>query len=113
MTAASNRREKDRKRRKQLRARLAAAGVDPARIDKIVEQRRISDRDRRDRALYPVPTREEILAHTDDSLWPDDKGYKPSPPDPLLHGPGRASGVTAKIVRRRHTITEYEYEGKR
>lgn len=110
MSAISNRREKDKKNRARLRKRLEAAGVDQAEIDKIIAQKRDDDRYRREQDRYPVPTRDEILAHTDDSLWPDDTRYRPKRHDPLLHGPARPTGIAAKVSKRRHTITEYQHE---
>lgn len=42
---------------------------------------------------------------------PDDRGFKPTAPDPLLTGPGRATGIAAKAVRRRSkAVTRYEYD---
>jgi hypothetical protein len=41
---------------------------------------------------------------------PDDTGYKPTVGDPLLRGAARVDGVTAKVVRRRHTITQFQYD---
>jgi hypothetical protein len=41
---------------------------------------------------------------------PDDAGFKPSFGDPLLKGAGRADGVTAKVVKRSNTITEFQYD---
>jgi hypothetical protein len=37
---------------------------------------------------------------------PDQKGYKPTRHDPLLHGPGRAMGDTAKAVRSKKAIVK-------
>lgn len=109
MSAISNRADKDRKRRAKLRKRLQEVGVDELEIERIIAIKRDDDRARRQR-LAPEPTREEILANTDDSLWPDDSGFKPSAPDPLLHGAARVNGVAAKVVRRRHTVTEYQHD---
>lgn len=111
MSAISNRRAKDKKRRAKLRARLEAAGVDQQRIERIIEAKRDDDRAAR-AGLRPERTREEILAHTDDSLWPDDTGYRPAPVDPLLTGAARVNGVAAKVVRRRHTITRFQYQSE-
>ena len=111
MSAIANRKDKDRKRRARLRKRLEASGVAPEVIERIIAVKREDDLARchgytPDRVL----TREEILANTDDSLWPDDRGYRPSRRDPLLHGAARATGTAAKVVRRRYTITRYQYE---
>lgn len=108
MSSVRNRKAKDREKRAKLRRRLLAQGVDEATIDKIIEVRRRRDLDARHRTAT-VRTREEILANTDDRLWPDDTGYKPTAGDPLLRGAARVDGVTAKVVRRRNTITRFQY----
>lgn len=108
MSATRNRADKDRKRRAKLRARLEAANVDPRTIERIIADRREDDRLRRLGVERP-PTREEILANTDDSLWPDDTGYRPKSPDSLLTGAGRPSGIAAKVAKRRETITRWQY----
>lgn len=110
MSRVSNRADKDRKRRSALRKRLRSAGVSEAEIERIIAVKREDDRARRHGEDPRKGTRAEILARTDDSLWPDDTGYKPSAPDSLLTGPARAMGVTAKVSRRRHTITEYQHQ---
>lgn len=109
MSAISNRREKDKKKRAKLRKRLRADGVDEQEIERIIDQQRAEDRALR-HGWDPGPTRDEILANTDDSLWPDDTGYKPPTPDPLLHGAARVNGVAGKVVRRANTITEYQHQ---
>jgi len=109
VSTESNRKTKDRQRRAKLRARLEAEGVDPQTIEQVLATKREDDRLRR-LGVAPAPTREEILANTDDALWPDDTGYRPSTPDPLLHGAGRVNGIAAKVVRRRETITRWHYD---
>lgn len=108
MSRITNRAAKDRQRRAKLRKRLQAAGLSEAEIERIIAIKRADDHHRRHDYDQPGPTREEILANTDDSLWPDDTGYRPVPVDPLLEGAARVNGVTAKVVRRRHTVTEYQ-----
>lgn len=105
-----NRAVYDRKKRRKLRAKLEASGVNPLVIDRVVAERREEDRARRHGWLPEKPSREEILANTDDSLWPDDTGYEPTQGDPLLRGPGRPSGMAAKVVKRPNTITDWQYE---
>lgn len=105
----NNRAQKDKKKRARLRARLRAQGVPEARIEQIIDQRRADDYDRRHAGTQSL-SREQILANTDDSLWPDDTGYKPAKVDPLLRGPARAQGMTAKVVKRRSTITRYQHQ---
>lgn len=110
MSAIKNRREKDRKKRKKLRDRLEAAGVDPEHIEKVIEQRRQSDLARREHLAPTPPSRDEILANTDDSLWPDDTGYKPPARDSLLEGVARPTGIAAKVTKRKETITRFQYD---
>jgi len=105
----STRVRRDRERRAKLRARLEAEGVASQTIEAILAKEREDDRLRR-LGVEPGPSREEILANTDDSLWPDDRGYRPSAPDPLLHGAGRVNGIAAKVVRRRETVTRWQYD---
>jgi hypothetical protein len=105
----SNRRYKDKKKRAKLRARLRAQGVSEERIEQIIAQRRADDYDR-GHARSQALSREQILANTDDSLWPDDSGYKPAKVDPLLRGPARVQGMTAKVVKRRSSITAFQHE---
>lgn len=109
MGRTKNRKTKDRQRRAKLRARLEAEGVDPETIERTISEKREDDRLRR-LGIEPPSAREQILANTDDTLWPDDTGYRPSTPDPLLHGAGRTQGVAAKVVRRRETITRFQYD---
>lgn len=110
MSRVSNRADKDRKRRSALRKRLRAAGVPEGEIERILAVKREDDRAARHGEDPRKGTREEILARTDDSLWPDDTGYKPSTVDSLLNGSARATGITARVVRRRETVTEYQYD---
>jgi hypothetical protein len=42
----------------------------------------------------------------------DDSKYRPTRIDPLLTGVGRATGETAKAVKRGNTITRYQYDGR-
>jgi len=103
---AANRGIADRKKRKQLRTRLEAEGVHPALIDKIIEQRRWEDLVARV-GLDLARAHAQAFAHKGD---PDDTGYEPKDCDPLLRGAARATGKTAKIVTRRTTVTEYQYD---
>lgn len=109
MSRISNRREKDKKRRAKLRKRLRDQGVNEQEIERIIDQQRAYDRAMRG-GWEPGPTRDEILANTDDSLWPDDTSYRPRTIDPLLNGVARATGATARVVKRRETVTEYQYD---
>jgi hypothetical protein len=98
---------KDRKRRKKLREKLEAAGYAQDVIESIIEQRREEDRARR-HEFNPNVYRYD--PENDQGYYPDDTGYEPTPGDPLLRGAGRVDGVTAKVVRRKSTITKFQYD---
>ena len=97
--------EKDRKRRQKLRKRLEAEGCSEALIERIIAQERHKDLVAR-HGEYDARAalRKNARRH------PADAGYEPSVGDPLLRGSARATGVTAKVVRRKSTITKYQYD---
>ena len=43
---------------------------------------------------------------------PSDSGYKPTNHDSTLTGVGRATGKTAKAIKRKKTITKFEYDNE-
>lgn len=51
-----------------------------------------------------------VLRLGDDYVAPNDKGLKPTYVDPVLRGVARATGETAKAVKRKKTITKYQYD---
>lgn len=57
------------------------------------------------RSIRPAPT--EAPAPAPDV---DDRGYRPSHRDPLLTGAARATGATARAVRRANATTKYEHD---
>lgn len=100
----SNRRMKDRKRRTALRAKLRAEGMAEPLIDEII------DRQRHDDLINRVGLdKARAIRSTGAPPDPDDAGYKPSAGDPLLRGPARVGGITAKVVGRQNTITRFQY----
>ena len=101
-------RTRDRKNRQRLRAQLEAEGVNEQLIEKIIEKQAHDDRVAR---LGLERTRDiaNTQAHRQD---PDDSRHQPSVADPLLRGPARVTGITAKVVRRRDTITRFQYDAK-
>lgn len=107
MSKIRNRRVKDRQKRKKLKDRLRVQGVPEEKIEQIIEQRRQDDRARRHGhntdALRYDP-------ENDQGYYPDDSGYEPSAGDPLLRGAARATGMTAKVVKRRETITDWQFD---
>jgi len=104
--SVKNRRMKDRQKRKKLREKLLSEGVNEQLVEKIIEQRRWEDLVAR---VGPERARSvRIRNATYDT--PDDSGYEPELGDPLLRGPGRVDGIAAKVVRRDHTITKFQYD---
>jgi hypothetical protein len=98
-------RENAKKRRRRLRERLRAEGVSEEIIEQIVTE---TWRDEMT-ARYGENGLRKIL-RTNASKGPDDTGYEPSLGDPLLRGAARVQGITAKVVRRSQTITEFQHD---
>lgn len=128
--------ETHRKKRQRVRARLRAQGYSETRIEELLsdlsaDQRRsrvaastgsssqpephakpspkprpvasVMDHDPR---AYRARLEEETYAR----LAPDDRRFRPVTPDPLTTGPARATGITAKAIRRTKAITKHEYD---
>lgn len=120
MSKSSSGRRRDQERRRRLRRRLEGLGYQPAQIEKRVaeldakrarmqEARARAQRlERQEAELDPEQQRRE--AETYARLCPDDRGFKPSTPDPLKTGPARVTGATAKVAGRRNTITKWQYD---
>lgn len=107
MSTIRNRKAKDRAKRKKMRERLLAEGLNEQLIEKIIDQQRHDDLVTR-HGLEQARTVAYTEAHHRDA-YRDDTGFQPVAGDPLLHGPARVSGITAKVVRRRNTITRFQY----
>lgn len=101
----TNRQEKDRKKRAKLKKRLRAEGYSEELIEQIIARRRHEDLVAR---LGEDQARTVRRVHA--KREPDDAGYESSVGDPLLRGPARATGMAAKVVRRRDTITKWQYD---
>lgn len=99
---------KQRKRRQKLRERLLAEGVNARLVDKIIEQQRHDDLVTR-HGLEEARAIAYTEAQRQDKHW-DDTGYEPKLGDPLLRGPARVGGITAQVVKRRDTITRFQYD---
>jgi hypothetical protein len=97
------------KARQRLRRRLRDQGVSDTEIARQVERLR-----QRQAAALRAGVRpgdlEAVFDQTHTALRLDDTGYRPTPGDPLLQGVARATGATAKAVRRRRTLTRYEHD---
>lgn len=53
------------------------------------------------------------VLHLGDDYEPEsDKGFKPTKVDSVLTGVARATGQTAKAVKRRKTITKFQYDNQ-
>lgn len=116
--------------RQQFRKKLEKWGMDPKEIDLCVQQVKFRQRLKNSGVLEkdaPLCTRAEyvrylrkqsgangaVLHFGEDYESPSDSGYKPSTRDPLLHGPGRVSGLAAKVVSNGKTITKWQYNESR
>lgn len=107
MATAQARRHKE--RRRVLRRRLEALGLPQQKIDRLVDELRRRQEAAR-RAGVTLPELDEIHDRTWAERRLDDRGYRPTSPDPLLRGPGRVSEATARAARRRKATTRHEYD---
>lgn len=107
MGTIRTRKTKDRKNRQKLRAKLTAEGLSEELIEKAIEWQKHEDLITR-HGLEEARAIQYTEAHRQDA-YRDDSGFKPVAGDPLLRGPARVSGITAKVVRRRNTITQFQY----
>jgi hypothetical protein len=57
-------------------------------------------------AAYRARLEEETYAR----LNLDDRGFRPTRPDPLTTGAARQTGVSARAARRSTAVTKWEYE---
>lgn len=112
---AKRRKEADRRRRIQLEKTLLAEGLPRERVDAIIEHMRntqVAERARERGDIFTCIT----PAETEDEFYErharqfDDKGYEPKPPDSVLMGTARATGIAVKAIKRRKTLTRYEYD---
>lgn len=118
--------------RQRIRKKLVNWGMDKNEIDKCIEQIAQRQRDKRRGKLpidAPLCTRAEyarflrlnkpindhsaaILHLGEDYQAPSDAGYKPTKVDSVLTGVARATGVTAKVIKKRKTVTKYQYDNE-
>lgn len=100
--------KRDQRRRAKFRARLRAEGVNEQLIEKIVEQERYAQLVER-HGLEEA--RRILIEQTPEE--PDDTGYEPPAADPLLKGAARVTGIAARVVKRRDTVTRFQYDAQR
>lgn len=122
------------KKRQRMRKTLAARGLSPKRIDEIMihERRKHAqqrDNDANQRALAEAEqrcaaenerNRAELEAreaqrridefYEQDRQRFDDARHRPAQVDSVLTGVARATGAAAVAVKRRRTLTAYEYQ---
>ncbi len=111
MSRAKNRSEA----RRQLRRRLEKMGCPPSEIERVVAQRE-SIAANRFQAQKHLQRHDEQEDRLSDALKnppppvesPDDSRYRPTRYDPLLTGVARATGETAKAIRRGKTATDWQ-----
>jgi hypothetical protein len=118
----------DQTARNRFRKKLESWGMPEEEIQICVDQYRERQRMKRNGTLAkdaPMCTRAEyvrylkkqpnhsnasVLRLGEDYQPPSDKGYKPVKVDSLLNGTARATGNTAKAVKKGKTITKYQYD---
>ena len=101
--------ETDRKKRQTLRKQLRAEGLDEALIAKIVEAK----------AWEQMQARHGVDGARDVRYAEAQRraghgasaSYRPTPRDPLLHGPARATGDTARAVKSRRGLARWQVDG--
>lgn len=106
----SGTKETHRKRRQELRRKLKEQGVPANEIEQIIARKREEQRAARAGARHGAAQLEEWERETYARLSLDDRGYRPSRPDAVTTGQGRATGPAAKAVKRGKTLTRWEYD---
>lgn len=121
----------DARRRQEMRKRLLGWGMDPKEVELCIKQmkeRQIMKARGELPVDAPLCTRAEyarlvkknnapnyegagVLQLGKDYEPESDKGFKPTAVDPVLNGVARATGQTAKAVKRRRTMTKAQYDG--
>src|SRR5262245_9768159 len=84
--------------RRRYRKKLQASGMEPALVEKLVAKRRDAQAAKRDELFGSLPPLK------------DDRAYLPDYVDPVLKGVARATGETAKAVKRGKTITKWQHD---
>lgn len=120
--------ETHRKKRQRMAAALRRTGLAEARVQEIVAikraeqlQSRVVAQTRSSRqpvqppSIAPTPApSDRYLAQLQEEtyarLCPDDRRFRPTSSDSLTTGAGRATGITAKAIRRKKAVTRYEYD---
>lgn len=121
----------DRNARQRLRKQFLSWGMKPEEVELCIQQVKERQNAKRWGQLEidaPLCTRAEYvrllrkmthpndvsprpaLSLGEDYIPSDDKGYKPAYVDPVLTGVARATGETAKAVKRGKTVTKYQYD---
>ncbi len=97
-------------KRKQLRRKLHAQGVPAEKIERIMAAKAAEQQAARDAWEAGAERRQRVQDETYARLQLDDRKHRPSTPDPLLRGAGRAIGATAVAVKRSKAVTRFEYD---
>lgn len=109
------------RQRKRQRIKLRNAGVSPERIMELVPAPAPPNRhkatvwrqdpaEREAEKRRAAEYRARLEQETYERLQPDDRRHRPTSIDPLTKGAARATGATAKAIRRTKALTKFEYD---
>lgn len=94
----------------RLRKRLEAKGCDPAYIERrCAEKRALFEERMRAKAEWQA-RQARVEEETYARFALDDRGYRPGSADPLKTGAARATGVAARVVGSKGTVTRWQYD---
>lgn len=105
----AKRKETHQKNRARLRKKLLAQGVPPDRVTAILANKAERQHQQRIEERGAVAERERVEEETYKRLSLDDSKHRPTSVDPLLRGAARATGETARAVRRGSTVAKWQY----
>ncbi len=97
----------DAERRRQMRKKLRAAGASEALIERMVERKKFEQLARRHGSVEAAAA----IRYSEQPEQPDDSAYRPRPVDSTLRGAARATGDTAKSIRRGRGLALWEVDG--
>lgn len=97
--------------RARLRKKLLAQGVPPDKVAAILANKAERQHQQRIEERGAAAERERIEEETYKRLSPNDSKHRPAPVDPLLRGAARATGETARAVKRGSTVAKWQYRG--
>jgi SOS response regulatory protein OraA/RecX len=90
--------------RRQLKKKLRASGMSEELIERIIERKRFEQLARRHGSVEAAAQ----IRYAEQPEQPNDSAYRPRHIDSTLRGAGRASGDTAKSIRRGRALASWE-----